>query len=104
MDAADTSQHRTFQRRDPRSSPDRLGTDARRRPDRIHQGLPTGKPRPPCESVSVSPRSIGLFIYQSIDVAKGLHYLHYYDVIHGDLKGVGFTLSSNFQVSFIETL
>lgn len=44
------------------------------------------------------------FPYQLIDVAEGLRYLHHREVIHGDLKGVGFPLSLAFCVLFTGTL
>ena len=38
--------------------------------------------------VLVPPRNTALFFCQLVDVARGIHYLHLCNVIHGDLKGV----------------
>jgi len=32
-------------------------------------------------------------VYKVLDVAEGLHYLHYFGVVHGDLKGVSTRLA-----------
>lgn len=52
--------------------------------------------------VLVPPRNRALFFCQLVDVARGLHYLHLCNVIHGDLKGVS-TSPPGFWVSFIGT-
>ena len=45
-----------------------------------------------------------LVSHQLVDVAKGLEYLHFYDVIHGDLKGVRPSSSSSSAASLVGTL
>jgi hypothetical protein len=99
-----TSQYRPLQRGNPLPSPDRVRVDARWRLDVLHQCEPAGKPHQPREHRFCLPRNTALLFCQLVGVAKGLHYLHFCGVVHGDLKGVGTSLSLNLQVSLIGTL
>jgi serine/threonine protein kinase len=95
VETFDTPKHRTTPGFHSRSPPAYLGMDVWRGPTKLSQQEPRGKPTRTRRHLLLC-----LFCaysrYQLSGIAKGLCYLHSWDVLHGNLKGVCDRFNSSF--------